>query len=226
MKALLYRDMQLYRKPKYASLWLVLAFTGIAMEILLGWMYEVGGGDVMTIGSKQGLVDSALCTLFFVSVYINVFLLMEDRHVGIIKILHQSGRGMNYYLLEKIVLTLPHNLLFAFVYIAVGIYMKLFYPSEVMYLLPTIGIAFMTLLTETSVADMLVFRVKNGTNQNAVCGGLIICGLICIGVATAAAFDFPMWLSAAILIGMGLVAYLYTFVTYKTEYVKTISVFA
>ena len=226
MTALLYRDMQLYRKPKYASFWLVTAFTAIAMEIWLGWMYEVGGGDVMSIAEKQGLVDSALCSLFFMSVCTNSFLLMEDRRVGIIKILHQSGRGMNYYLLEKIVLTLPHNLLFALVYIAVGIYMKLFYLSEVMYLLPTIGIAFMTLLTETSVADMLVFRLKDGTNQNAVCGGMVICGSICIGVAGAAAFDFPMWLSAAILIGMGLVSYLYTFVTYKTEYVRTVSVLA
>lgn len=226
MKALLYRDLQLYKKPKYASVWLITVFTAIIMEIWLGWMYEVGGGDVMPITMKQGLVDSMLCTSFFASVYTNANLLIEDKRVGIIKILHQSGRGMNYYLLEKIVLTLPHNLLFAFVYIAVGIYMKLFSLSEVMYLLPVIGIAFMTLLTETSVANMLVFRVKNGTNQNAVCGGLVICGLICIGVATAAAFDFPMWLSAAILVGMGLVSYLCTFVTYKTEYVRTVSVFA
>ena len=226
MKALLYRDLQLYKKPKYASFWLVTVFTAIIMEIWLGWMYEVGGGDVMTIAAKQAMVGSGLCAMFFVLVILNAYLVVEDKHVGIIKILHQSGRGMNFYVLERIMLTLPPNLLFAFVYIAVGIYMKLFSLSEVMYLLPVIGIAFMTLLTETSVANMLVFRVKNGTNQNAVCGGLVICGLICIGVATAAAFDFPMWLSAAILVGMGLVSYLCTFVTYKTEYVRTVSVFA
>ena len=226
MKAPLYRDLQLYKKPKYASFWLVTVFTAIIMEIWLGWMYEVGGGDVMTIAAKQAMVGSGLCAMFFVLVILNAYLVVEDKHVGIIKILHQSGRGMNFYVLERIMLTLPPNLLFAFVYIAVGIYMKLFSLSEVMYLLPVIGIAFMTLLTETSVANMLVFRVKNGTNQNAVCGGLVICGLICIGVATAAAFDFPMWLSAAILVGMGLVSYLCTFVTYKTEYVRTVSVFA
>lgn len=226
MKALLYRDLQLYKKPKYASFWLVTVFTAIIMEIWLGWMYEVGGGDVMPITAKQGLVDSMLCTSFFASVYTNSFLLIEDRHVGIIKILHQSGRGMNYYLLEKIGFTLPHNLLFVLVYIAVGIYMKLFSLSEVMCLLPTIGIAFMTLLTELSVVNMLVFRLKDGTDRNVVFLGLIICGLICIGVAFVPLLGFPVWLSAAILIGVGFVAYLYTFVTYKTEYVKTISVFA
>ena len=226
MKALLYRDMQLYTKTKYMICWPIAALTAIIMEIWLGWMYEVGGGDVMTIAAKQAMVGSGLCAMFFVLVILNAYLVVEDKHVGIIKILHQSGRGMNFYVLERIMLTLPPNLLFAFVYIAVGIYMKLFSLSEVMYLLPVIGIAFMTLLTETSVANMLVFRVKNGTNQNAVCGGLVICGLICIGVATAAAFDFPMWLSAAILVGMGLVSYLCTFVTYKTEYVRTVSVFA
>lgn len=226
MKALLYRDLQLYKKPKYASFWLVTVFTAIIMEIWLGWMYEVGGGDVMPITAKQAMVGSVLCAMFFESIYANANLLVEDKHVGIIKILHQSGCGMNYYLLEKIMLTLPPNLLFAFVYIAVGIYMKLFYLSEVMYLLPTIGIAFMTSLTELSVANMLVFRLKDGTDRNAVFLGLIICGLICIGVAFVPLFDFPMWLSAAILVGMGLVSYLCTFVTYKTEYVRTVSVFA
>ena len=226
MKALLYRDMQLYKKPKYASVWPIVALTAIIMEIWLGWMYEVGGGDVMTIAMKQAMVGSVLCAMFFESIYANANLLVEDKHVGIIKILHQSGRGMNYYLLEKIMLALPPNLLFAFVYIAVGICMKLFYLSEVMYLLPTIGIAFMTSLTELSVANMLVFRLKDGTDRNVVFLGLIICGLICIGVAFVPLFGFPVWLSAAILIGVGFVAYLYTFVTYKTEYAKTISVFA
>ena len=120
MKALLYRDMQLYKKPKYASVWPIVALTAIIMEIWLGWMYEVGGGDVMTIAMKQAMVGSVLCAMFFESIYANANLLVEDKHVGIIKILHQSGRGMNFYVLEKIMLALPPNLLFAFVYIAVG----------------------------------------------------------------------------------------------------------
>ena len=119
MKALLYRDLQLYKKPKYASFWLVTVFTAIIMEIWLGWMYEVGGGDVMTIAAKQAMVGSGLCAMFFVLVILNAYLVVEDKHVGIIKILHQSGRGMNFYVLERIMLTLPPNLLFAFVYIAV-----------------------------------------------------------------------------------------------------------
>lgn len=226
MKALLYRDLQLYTKTKYRICWPIGILVMIIMEIWLGWMYEVGGGDVMTIAAKQALVGSVLCGMFFVLVTLNAYLVVEDKHVGIIKILHQSGRGMNYYVLEKIMLALPPNLLFAFVYIAVGICMKLFYLSEVMYLLPTIGIAFMTSLTELSVANMLVFRLKDGTDRNVVFLGLIICGLICIGVAFVPLFGFPVWLSAAILIGVGFVAYLYMFVTYKIEYVRTVSVFA
>ena len=226
MKALLYRDLQLYKKPKYASFWLVTVFTAIIMEIWLGWMYEVGGGDVMPITMKQGLVDSMLCTSFFESVYTNANLLIEDKRVGIIKILHQSGRGMNYYLLEKIGFTLPHNLLFAFVYIAVGIYMKLFSLHDVIYLLPTIFTAFMTAFAGSSVANMLIFLEKDEADKTLPYLGISICALICIGVAFVPLFGFPVWLSAAILIGVGFVAYLYMFVTYKIEYVRTVSVFA
>lgn len=43
MKALLYRDLQLYKKPKYASVWPIVALTAIIMEIWLGGMYEAGG---------------------------------------------------------------------------------------------------------------------------------------------------------------------------------------
>ena len=226
MKALLYRDMQLYTKTKYMICWPIAALTAIIMEIWLGWMYEVGGGDVMPITMKQGLVDSMLCTSFFESVYTNANLLIEDKRVGIIKILHQSGRGMNYYLLEKIGFTLPHNLLFAFVYIAVGIYMKLFSLHDVIYLLPTIFTAFMTAFAGSSVANMLIFLEKDEADKTLPYLGISICALICIGVAFVPLFGFPVWLSAAILIGVGFVAYLYMFVTYKIEYVRTVSVFA
>ena len=150
----------------------------------------------------------------------------EDKRVGIIKILHQSGRGMNYYLLEKIGFTLPHNLLFAFVYIAVGIYMKLFSLHDVIYLLPTIFTAFMTAFAGSSVANMLIFLEKDEADKTLPYLGISICALICIGVAFVPLFGFPVWLSAAILIGVGFVAYLYMFVTYKIEYVRTVSVFA
>ena len=226
MKALLYRDMQLYTKTKYMICWPIAALTAIIMEIWLGWMYEVGGGDVMPITMKQGLVDSMLCTSFFESAYTNANLLIEDKRVGIIKILHQSGRGMNYYLLEKIGFTLPHNLLFAFVYIAVGIYMKLFSLHDVIYLLPTIFTAFMTAFAGSSVANMLIFLEKDEADKTLPYLGISICALICIGVAFVPLFGFPVWLSAAILIGVGFVAYLYMFVTYKIEYVRTVSVFA
>ena len=222
MKALLYRDMQLYTKTKYAICWPISILVMIIMEIWLG----VGGGDVMTIATKQALVGSVLCAMFFVLVTLNAYLVVEDKRVGIIKILHQSGRGMNYYLLEKIVLTLPSNLLFALVYIAVGIYMKLFSLSDVVYLLPTVFIAFMTAFAGSSVANMLIFCEKDEADKTLPYLGISICGLICIGVAYIPLFGFPVWLSAAILIGMGLVSYLCTFVKYKTEYVRTVSVLA
>lgn len=85
MKALLYRDLQLYKKPKYASVWPIVALTAIIMEIWLGGMYEAGGDDVMTITAKQAMVGSVLCAMFFESIYVNANLLVEDKHVGIIK---------------------------------------------------------------------------------------------------------------------------------------------
>ena len=226
MKALLYRDMQLYTKTKYMICWPIAALTAIIMESWLGWMYEVGGGDVMTIAAKQAMVGSGLCAMFFVLVILNAYLVVEDKHVGIIKILHQSGRGMNFYVLERIMLTLPPNLLFAFVYIAVGIYMKLFSLHDVIYLLPTIFTAFMTAFAGSSVANMLIFLEKDEADKTLPYLGISICALICIGVAFVPLFGFPVWLSAAILIGVGFVAYLYMFVTYKIEYVRTVSVFA
>ena len=94
------------------------------------------------------------------------------------------------------------------------------------YLLPTIFTAFMTAFAGSSVANMLIFLEKDEADKTLPYLGISICALICIGVAFVPLFGFPVWLSAAILIGVGFVAYLYMFVTYKIEYVRTVSVFA